>query len=629
MKLYPFQQEGVEFLCARPKVLRRKNRKLLADGMGLGKTIQVIAAAKRLGLKSGLIVCPASVKYNWKRKMIQWGLGSEETIHVINGSRDLVDDAVPFIVVNYDLLHYPGIHSQITARRFDFGAIDEAHRLKNPDSKTRKWVIGQKTGVIGRCRVKWFLTGTPIPNRPIEAWSILQSMVPWLIHPYEKWTDFGMRFCNGRHCYDGERGLRDPLHPSEQYNFSGASHITELRKRLKPFMLRRELSDVFKQLPPVIEDVVPLEVDIFKHPEIKEQLKNPMVLRTGEFDPEEEMATTTLRRIIAESKIPAVYAYLCDALQVIDKVLVFTYHRKVTEDLLQLFKEKQGKESAIAIYGGVSALKKQKLVDKFIGDPLVQVCICQISAGGEAVDGFQQVCAHVVFAEIDWSHGSMKQAVARLHRIGQIKSVQVVYLLAAGTLEARISDVLERKDYVISQLIRPEKKRMTIEELLIRQAAALEGIEDHLRTIAESLSPATSVPTSKVIDVPVEEDADVEDEDEKPVKTKKSDKKAKKGKAKPVEPEDEDEEEPEDEDEEEEKPKKGKAKSVTLEDLMTLCTKLVQTKKLNREEIRDLIKKTSKVKTLTEVDEKYYGKLKSIFEAELSDDGDDDEEYDD
>ncbi len=569
--LYPYQVDGVKFLVSRPEELRFKNRKLLADEQGLGKTVQAIVAAKEIKASSGLIVCPVSVKYNWKRQMIAWGLADESETFVVRDSRDNIPDCAAFIVVNYDLLRYPHIKQQLAARRYDVGIFDEAHRLKTMGTSRSKSVLGnkQKQGLARYCRAKWFLTGTPVQNRPIEAYVLLSTQVPWLLEPYTKWVAFGRRFCNGYPDRDGER---DP-YTGEKWNFKGASNIDELRERLGPFMLRRELKDVYSQLPALTEEIVYIDVDLSQHPEIIEQMANPLIARDeGIFNPEEEMALATIRRIIAECKVASAFQYIDDTLQSVDKLVVFTYHRKVTEELAAL----ASKYNPVVLYGGVNALKKQKLVDKFIEDPTTRLFIGQITASGEGIDGLQKVCDNAIFAEIDWSHGAMEQAKARLYRIGPTRPVFARYLLANDTIEALMAGVLVKKKRVINQLIASETK-MTIEQSLERIATSLEQLVLlHQGGTAEKTKPAKA------------EVVDEEEEEESP-------KSAKTKKATPAST-------------------KAKKEIVTQDDLKDACRDFLKKSGGDKDDARKLIKKVTGTDSLTKVDEEDYPKLLKAFQ---------------
>jgi SWI/SNF-related matrix-associated actin-dependent regulator 1 of chromatin subfamily A len=467
LELYPYQKVGVNFLLQRPVELNRKPHRLLADEQGLGKTAQAIVASIQCDAKTLLIVCPSSVKYNWRKQLIKWGFCQERDIFIVVSGADTIPGSGRVIIVNYDLVINPRIHKFLSNRTFDVCILDEAHRLKSMDAARSKMVLG-KVGIIRNCFRKFLLTGTPVPNRPIEFYIVLKTLAPELIHPYTKWVDFGRHFCNG---WEDKVGGVLEKETGKKWNFKGASNIEELRERLHPFMLRRELKDVYHELPSMVEEVVYLDVDISTHPEVVSQKAVTLVCRTDDFDPETEMPPATIRRIIGESKVPQVFNYLVDLLGTVDKVLVFAYHRQVVQSL----------EDALAgigagplvIQGGVNAKKKQDIVDKFIHLPNCRVLICQIMAGGEGIDGLQQVCSNVVFAEIDWSEGGMRQAKARLYRIGQKETVFARYLIADQSLENIMAAVLERKSSVINKLMKG-KTPMSIEQQLERIADALE-----------------------------------------------------------------------------------------------------------------------------------------------------------
>lgn len=468
LALYPYQREGVDFLLRRPAELNRKPHRLLADEQGLGKTPQAIAAMVRLGASSGLIICPASVKYNWARKMVEWGLCGEHAIQIIRTGKDTLGDA-PFVVVNYDLAIVPAINKQLAERLFTVGVLDEVQRLKNMRAKRSKLILGAKLGIVKNCFWKFLLSGTPVPNRPIEFYILLRTLAPECIEPFTKWVDFGRRFCSG---FEAKFGETDP-DTGKKWCFNGASNIDELSNRLAPFMLRRELKDVYRQLPDMVEEVVYLDVDINSHPEVVEQSKDQRVARTQAFDAELEMPQATIRRIIGESKVPLGVAYIRDYLPTMGKVLVFAYHREVVGQMArQLSDDGTG---VLIIQGGVSSELKDKFVQDFINDPNQKVLVAQITAGGEAIDGLQKVCSNVIFAELDWSEGGMRQAKSRLHRIGQTEIVKVKYLIAGNSLETVMAATLERKSSVINRLVKGTIT-MSIEQSLERIAVALEAI---------------------------------------------------------------------------------------------------------------------------------------------------------
>lgn len=575
LQLYPYQEAGVDFLMQRPVEMARKPHRLLADEQGLGKTPQAIVAMVRLSAQTGLIICPASVKYNWARKMVEWGLCAKEHIFIVRTGSDTIPSKARFIVVNYDLAIVPKIHRQLMARKFSVCVLDECHRLKNMNAQRSKLVLGSKLGVVQRAFWKFLLSGTPVPNRPIEFYIVLRTLCPELIEPYTKWVDFGRHFCSG---YPSKFGEVD-RQTGKQWNFKGASNIVELRERIAPFMLRRELKDVYRELPDMVENIVYLDVDINSHPEVQEQMKDQRVARTEAFNAELEMPQPTIRRIIGECKVPQAIEYITERLDSVPKLMVFAYHQNVINALEQGLEKFQ----PVVIKGGVSAEQKDERVQAFVRNPKKRVVIAQIVAGGEGIDGLQKVCSDLIYVEIDWSEGGMRQTKSRLHRIGQTEIVKVTYLLADESLETVMSAVLERKSSVINQLMKG-KTLMSIEQQLERIANALEAANKLLST---QTGGKAEVLTSSVKEAPSKETAG---------KTAKT-------------------------------PGKNKAKGPSAEDVRLAAKAFVEEGKGSKADAKKIIKKTTGVDSLAEVDESQYQDLIDAFAeaepADVDDDGDD------
>lgn len=476
--LHPFQKDGVSFLTDEPFV--ENFHKLLADDMGLGKTIQVAAALNRIDADSVVIICPASVKIHWARKLAEWLL-KKHYIYIVKDGKAQIPPGASIIIVNYDLLVdkkkrdggyiRSKVFKQLVARgeqqRFCAAVIDEAHYLKSMDASRTTKVLGVGS-FLHHARYKWALTGTPVLNRPAEIYPLLYTFAPHTIAPYTSWQAFGEYFCNGhqdrkcRKCgaflsYDDSRCPTCGSNSIDRYGFNtkGHSHVAELAERMEGFMLRRKKEDVLDQLPDKVETVI--ELDIVP----------PSTL--------DDTHIATVRRDLALAKIPMATKHIADMLADIDKVVVFAHHRDVIEglrDALQNF-------GAVICYGGMSADQKQKSIDEFINNPSTQVYIAQTVAGGVGVDGLQKVCSHVVFIELDWAPGYMDQAVDRIMRMGQkSETVFVQYLAVPDSLDTMMDGVLQYKRSVINQLIKAKEVNytMTIEQSLERIAAALEAL---------------------------------------------------------------------------------------------------------------------------------------------------------
>jgi len=423
--LYPFQKEGVSFLT-------KRKHALLADDMGLGKTVQAIIASIEVLANKILIICPASVKLNWKKELVYWGsldtsnYFQKDNIYIVNGRKAIIPNK-KVVIINYDLVIYPEIQKQLR-REWHVVICDEAHYLKSRSSKRTHAVLG-KTGIIRNSYFKWLLTGTPVLNRPIELYPVIQTLAGTLIEPHNTYTKFSTYFCAG--YYDGFA-----------WNDRGASNVDELANRIKPFYLRRLKKEVLSELPdkifktiflpitPAINRVLDLEQDL----EASEEGGN-----LGQL--------ASIRRLTAEAKLPEVIQYAHDVLNNgCRKLVIFAHHKVIVQKLQQEF------SSSVVLVGGMTANAKQEALEKFINSD-IQLFIGNIKAAGTGIDGLQKVCSHVMFAEVSWSPGEMDQAVDRLHRIGQnSKGVQVDFLVAEGTIEEVMVRTLIKKTKLIRRL---------------------------------------------------------------------------------------------------------------------------------------------------------------------------------
>jgi SWI/SNF-related matrix-associated actin-dependent regulator of chromatin subfamily A-like protein 1 len=451
--LFNYQVQGVEHLLSKPF---GQPHALLADDPGTGKTIMTIEAAKQANCKTGLIICPAIIKEQWRHQMGNWGLAQQDEVQVLYGLSAQLDNR-PWKIANYELAREPEIQKQLAANNFHVLVLDEAHRLKTHTSKQTRAILGTH-GIGHRCYYKWALSGTIVPNRPVELFPMLSTMAPDVIAPnlaYEKFLD---RYCGGRFLAG-----------------KGASNIDELTARLQPFMLRRKLEDVWHEMPPLIKNTVYLDVPYQSHPD---------------WIGDGFMEDATVRRVIAEAKAPYVAAYVDDRLNSgVDKIVVFTYHRRVCDEL----EKRLNKFQPAKIYGGLSLNLREGNKQRFIQNPHCRVLLLQISSGGEGLDELQHVCAEYVYSEPEWSPGKEDQAGRRIMRLGQTRTVFETTILADNSYELTIYNANQGKRQVIDVITQPNGGtiQMSLESEAKRMANALE-------TIAAVLSQQTGNKTEQL-----------------------------------------------------------------------------------------------------------------------------------
>lgn len=444
---FPYQHAGIAFASARPATL-------IGDEMGLGKTIQAVGVINATKPEKTLIVCPATLKLNWKKELERW-LVAPLRIHVLqSGERFPVN--VEIVIMNYDIAaKYADV---VRGVKWDLIVCDEAHYLKNPKAKRTVSLIGdgkKDKGVRAARRI--LMTGTPITNRPVELWPLVSYLFP---EQFSNFFSFARRYCNAHQNGYG-------------WDFSGASNLEELQDVLRAAgMIRRLKSHVLTELPPKTRQIVALPSDTVAHLISKEQsmsfgfmeeierLEQRAAIAKRRNDGTYEAAVAALRqahqtaftemaavrRELAVAKIPLVCAHLEDMLESGDKVVVMAHHREVVDALQTHFGA-----CAVKLYGGMPDGEKNANVERFQGDPGCRVFVGSIHAAGVGIT--LTAASKVVFAELDWTPANMLQAEDRCHRIGQRDNVLIQQLVFDGSLDAKMAETLVRKMEVIDRAL--------------------------------------------------------------------------------------------------------------------------------------------------------------------------------
>lgn len=452
----PYQKAGIAYALARPATL-------IGDEMGLGKTIQAIGVINTLPTDAKIIiVCPASLRLNWKREIEKWSV-LPRTIGIVENGKDWPEGDV--IIINYDLL---GKHAERLAVQWDLLVIDEAHYLKNGKALRTKAALGDKgTGGL-RAHRRLFLTGTPISNRPIELWSLIHSLDPSGLGA--SWRTFATRYCNGR---QGRYG----------WEVDGASNLDELQRKLRAsVMCRRQKSEVLAELPAKRRQIVVLptngasaavkaENKAFEATEKRlEALRLQVELgKAGDDENAYERAVealrdatraafteiSVLRHRTALAKVPAVLEHLQNSEE---KQIVFCHHKDVAEELRAALAE----FGVVTLTGDSDMTDRQAAVDRFQTDPACRYFIGTMGAAGVGIT--LTASSHVIFAELDWVPGTISQAEDRAHRIGQTNSVLIQHLVLDGSLDARMANVLVEKQAVIDAALDDDPGRVQVAE---------------------------------------------------------------------------------------------------------------------------------------------------------------------
>ena len=423
--LFDYQKTGTDFLADNPAAF-------LADEQGLGKTIQVIAACDKLGLKKVVVICPAIAKINWRREFEKWSSVERE-----------------IKVFSYDkMTQSKEVRNEIAKFEPDVLVLDEAHYLKNRQAKRTRYIYGQfcrGDGLVRFADRVWLLSGTPIPNDVSDFWTHLKAIWQYPLN----FTDYTLYFCK---TWNGQFGLKVLGNKAER--------MGEFKTILSSIMLRRKSENVLTELPPLWWQDAVIEVDGWddmKHIE-NEQEREAVELILQSAVTQDDVSNklddiaphmASLRRLTALAKAKPVAAQLAGELKdnAYEKVVVFAYHRAALEAL----REGLAEFNPAYIVGGMKASERQEEIDRFQNDKDCRVFIGQITACSTAIT--LTAANQVVFAEMDWVPAVNAQASKRSHRIGQSKPVIVRSFALANSVDEIVARTLGRKARMISEAL--------------------------------------------------------------------------------------------------------------------------------------------------------------------------------
>ncbi len=432
------QKEAIQKLVENKKYI-------LADDMGLGKTTSTIIAALESGAKKVLIICPATLKINWKREIENY---SKKEVFIAESKSFSTEH--DFVIVNYDIIK--NFHntkdkknSEILKAGFDLVIVDEAHYIKNAQAQRTK-LINDFVKNIDRL---WLLTGTPMTSRPIDYYNLL-SLVD---SPVAKnWLAYVVRYCNGFQFKAG---------PRKVWNVMGSSNLEELRDRTQNTILRRLKEDVL-DLPEKIITPVFLKLKSKNYEEIMGEYydwydKNPEESKslTVQFS-----KLTKVRQVIADEKISQTIEMAENIIEQDKKVIIFCNFTDSLNKIVEHF----GK-SAVKVDGSCSKEQRQFAVDEFQDNPKIKVFVGNIKAAGV---GITLTSAEVVIMnDLSFLPSDHAQSEDRAYRYGQKNNVLVYYPIFENTIEAVIYDIINEKKRVIATVMGDNQNPAdTAEEIL-------------------------------------------------------------------------------------------------------------------------------------------------------------------
>ena len=435
--LLPYQMDGVAFAAG-------AGRAILADDMGLGKTIQGVGVAELLAreaeISKVLVVCPASLKSQWRNEIHRF---CDRDVQLIGGAaRDRhgqYGNDCFFTVCNYEQVLRDIL--AVECVKWDLIILDEGQRIKNWAAKTSNVIKSLKS------RFALVLSGTPLENRLDELYSVVQFIDDRRLGP-------GFRFFNKHRMVD------------EKGKVLGYKNLGELRETLKPVLLRRTRESVRLELPPRTTEIVriaPTDEQLVLH---NSHMQVVSTITRKKFIT--EMDLLRLQKALLMCRMAADSTYLVDKqkpgystkLAYLDelferlfeeqgrKVVLFSEWTTMLDLIEALLKKR--KLEFVRLDGGVPQKQRQALVHKFQTDA---DCKLFLTTNAGSVGLNLQAANTVINVDLPWNPAVLEQRIARAHRMGQKREVQVFVLVTEETIEERLlGTIAAKKDLALAAL---------------------------------------------------------------------------------------------------------------------------------------------------------------------------------
>ncbi len=465
-KLYPYQKEGVMGMF-------RAGRVLLADDMGLGKTVQAIAAvevfARFLGVTRVLIICPTSLKYQWKSEILKF---SDREVCIVEGlvhkRKELYRQDDFYKIISYGAV----LNDLHLIEKWDAGLVivDEAQKIKNWKTKTAQSVkkIRSEYAIV--------TTGTPLENRIDELHSIVEFLDMYKLGPL-------FRFLHNHQVLD------------ESGKMTGYRNLRNIKITLEDILIRRTKKEIRDQLPGRIDKNFFVEMTHEQSAEHQDYY-NPVArlaskwIRLGFLEEEERqklMTCLNCMRMVADStyildpktnygnKVPEVISLIRDLLEYKgNKLVIFSQWKRMFELLIREFRKMD--LQFVYLNGDVPAIQRKKIIEQFRDDKDLRVFL-STDAGGVGVN--LQQANILINLDLPWNPAVLEQRIGRIYRLGQKKKIQVFNFISAYSIEHRILHLLEFKKTVFAGVLEEQGQDQVMIEGFMKTIQNLLNVDLH------------------------------------------------------------------------------------------------------------------------------------------------------
>ncbi len=432
--LRPYQGQGVKWLR---HLCECGCHGLLADEMGLGKTVQVLSlfAIQPMGDKPNLIVCPASVVPVWRHEVArffpQW------TVEVLKAGHDFAHHKGPHLwIASYTQLRR---HKAILDKvEFGYAVLDEAQFIKNPEAKATQACLTL------RARHRLALTGTPLENRPLDLWTLYRYLMPGLLGP--------------RRAFETD-SQKDP-----------AGQRDRLRKQIAPFLLRRTKREVARELPNKVEMELACPLSDLQREEYARLAREGVGALGQDLAAAARERPLTLLTLLTRLRQtccdPALLPWMSPGLEhsgklnvlgeKLDEVLAGGHKVVIFSQFVSLLRRTRAlleqRFPAIPLWELTGqTLDREKPVEGFQSASGAGVMLVSLRAGGTGIT--LHAADYVFLLDPWWNPAVEEQAIDRVHRLGQDRTVFVYRMIAAGTIEERIQRLKAEKRTLFDRVV--------------------------------------------------------------------------------------------------------------------------------------------------------------------------------
>jgi SNF2 family DNA or RNA helicase len=491
-KLFPYQEKGVLFAV-------KAGRCILADDMGLGKTLQAIMCTevlrKQFNINTALIICPTSLKYQWKTEIEKFTGNTNVCVvegNILARKKIYNNNTSDYLIVSYqmaanDFIYLNDMHADVLI-------LDEAQRIKNWKTKT--------SAAIKRIKTTYalVLTGTPVENKIEDLYSLMQIVNPFMLGSLHN-------FLSKHQVKEGDTD-----------KVIGYKNLNDVGKQLQDVMLRRTKNEVLKDLPKRMDKnlFVPLTLQQSElHTEYADRVarlvnKWKRMHFLSEEDRQSLLRFLNMMRMVSDTTYiidqETNYQTKLDELQNIleeilampdEKVVIFSQWERMTRLVVPILKERNiGFEY---LHGGIPGKNRGQLYANFTNDTNCKVFL-STDAGGVGLN--LQSAAYIINLDIPWNPAVLEQRIGRIYRLGQKKNVSVINLVSQDSIEHRMLDILKFKKGIADGILDGGDNNIFLGEDRFNQfMKSVESVTSGLPSVASTFDIKEEIETEKQLAV--------------------------------------------------------------------------------------------------------------------------------